>query len=80
VGHGIAPLRARATTIPIMMRNNANILKVPSRAQEYCGGLSEEPKTEEMKKQKIEEMTKQMTEEMMKTTFNERKMGNSKHQ
>jgi hypothetical protein len=64
VGHGIAPLCARATTISIMMRKSENVTKVPSRAQEDRGGCSDEPKNEDKTMQKT------------KTIFNERKKGN----
>jgi hypothetical protein len=61
VGHGIAPLCARAATIPIMMSTSKIVKKVPSRAQEYRGGNSEGPK--------IEDKTRLKT----KTILNERK-------
>jgi hypothetical protein len=63
VGHGIAPLCARAATIPIMMSKSKIVTKVPSRAQEYRGGYPEEPKIEDVTRLKN------------KTILNERKMG-----
>ena len=60
MGNGIAPLRARAATILVMMSANVDIKKVPNRAQDTRGSLSEEQKTDDKTK------TMTMTEDLMK--------------
>jgi hypothetical protein len=47
VGNGIAPQRARATTILDMMENCIIHEKVPTRAQENRGSAKEAPNSEE---------------------------------
>jgi hypothetical protein len=73
VGNGIAPLRARAATILVMMSANVDIKKVPNRAQDTRGSLSEEQKTDDKTK------TMTMTEDLKKlktmTSDNERNKG-----
>ena len=74
MGHGIAPLRARAATILTMMSTNAKVNKVPNRAQDDRGGKSDEPKTDD--KTKTKTMTEDMTILKTKTSFKERNTGN----
>jgi hypothetical protein len=73
VGNGIAPLCARAATILDMMSTNVDMKKVPNRAQDTRGSLSEEQKTDDKTK------TMTMTEDLKKlktmTSDNKRNKG-----
>jgi hypothetical protein len=75
VGHGIAPLSARAATILNMMSTNTKINKVPNRAQEDRGGKSDEPKTDD--KTKTKTMTEDITILKPMTYCKERNTGKS---
>ena len=71
--NGFAPHCARATKVYLMNRQDKIYLKVPNRAQETRGSLSEEHKTDDKTK------TMTMTEDLKKlktmTSDNERNKG-----